>query len=426
MLCKVMMNQGQVRFAGVAICMIVVAVVFGIFAFAGCGAKTGLLVPEGEPDAGTDDVICVDVDPETRRAELELDVSTRLLSADVFFLVDCTGSMRGEILNIQRGLTSTIVPGAMAAIPDVRFGVGVLADFAVGDYGEPGDVPFELRRAITDDVGAVQAALDGLPEWDGDDLPESQVEALYQVATGEGLGSYIDPAPGCPSLGVGYPCFREGSQPVVVLITDAPFHNGPGGANPYFGIEPRPHTFDEAIAALQEVGVRVIGISSGSEGLEGLVEVARQTGAVDSDGEALVTSISSSGTGLDEEVVNGIESLALRVPLDVDAVVLDVPGDDLDATVLVSAVLALRAEPPTGVDRIEDNVFYNAMPGTRLVFGLEIDVSAIPVPETTQLYPVLVRIRGNEISVLREQVIYIEVPGLDGADLCDDTNVPEE
>jgi len=386
----------------------------------GCGAKTGLLVPEQDAsvDAESDAPLCIEVPEGETETEVEIDVSTQLLSADVFFLIDCTGSMRGEITNIQRGLAGTIVPGAVAAIPDVRFGVGAFADFPLHDYGAPGDLPFALRRAITDDIGAVQTAIDGLPWWDGDDLPESHTEALYQVATGEGLGNWVDPAPGCPQPGLGYPCFREGSQPVVVLITDAPFHNGPRGVNGYVAVSPTPHTFDQAIDALQALEIRVIGISSAPDGVDHLREVARETGAVDGDGVPLVYSIESNGTGLDESVVEGIESLARRVPLDVDAVVADVGGDDLDATILVQEVRALRADPPDGVDRIEGNTFYNALPGTVLTFSLVVRIDVIPVPEHTTLYPVLVRVRGNRISILKEQIVYIEVPGLDGEDLC--------
>jgi hypothetical protein len=404
--------------SGVAVVMVAWLAILG----SGCGAKTGLLVPPpDEPDADQETPDCVDIDPEELEADFDLETSTQLLSADVFFLMDSTGSMHQEIANIQRGLTGTIVPGAVAAIPDVRFGVGAFADFAVGEYGNPvtGDRPFEMRRAITDDIGAVQAALDGLPlTWDGLDLPESQVEALYQVATGEGLGDYIAPAPGCPTPGLGYPCFREGSQPVVVLVTDAEFHNGPDGQWPYQRITPTPHTFDESMTVLESIGMRVIGIASENEAVPYLEEVGRRTGAVDHDGNPLVYEISNDGTGLDETIVGGIESLARRVPIDVDAIVLDVSGDDLDATVLVQAVIALRADPPSGVDRIEGNTFYQAMPGTLLTFRLRIDVSVIPIPDHTTLYPVLVRVRGNRVTVLLERVIYIEVPGRDGADLC--------
>jgi predicted small lipoprotein YifL len=385
----------------------------------GCGAKTGLFVPDGERDAEPDARDnCVEVDPETLTADLDLDVATKLLSADVFFLVDCTGSMRGEIANIQQGLTDTIVPGALAQIPDVRFGVGAFGDFPIDPYGERGDTPFEMRRAVTGDIGAVQAAIDGLPYYDGADLPESQVEALYQVATGEGLETFVPPAPGCPQPGLGYPCFREGSQPVIVLVTDAPFHNGPGWAYPYTGFTPMPHRYEDAVDALDRVRARVIGIASEPDARDHLEQLARATGAVDTDGVPLVYSVSSSGTGLDIEVVRGIESLALRVPLDVDAVSLDWPGDDLDATILIERIEAVSADPPAGVDRIEGNTFYNAQPGTRLAFRVYVDVSVIPRPPTVRVYPVIVRIRGNRVSVLREETLYIAVPGLDGTTGC--------
>jgi hypothetical protein len=391
-----------------------------------CGAKTGLLVPEEQPvpnDAGPDSPeVCVDIDPDVLATTLDLEVTTRILSADVFFLVDCTGSMDGEIANIQRSLTTTIVPGALQQIPDLRLGVGAFADFAVGVYGSATDRPFELRRAITDDVAAVQAAIDALPDWEGGDDPESQVEALYQVATGEGFGAWVDPSPGCPRRGIGYPCFREGSQPVVMLITDAPFHNGPRGSRPYSNPEsppvvPAPHRFDDAMTALEELGARVVGIDSGAARAD-LEAVAHRTGAVDGEGTPLVYSISPTGVGLGEEVVRGIETLALRVPIDVDAIAIDVPGDDLDATVLIHEIIALRAEPPEGVARIEGDTFFTVMPGTRLVFDLDIRVDVIPTPPQTRVYPVLIRFRGNRVTVLREQIVYIEVPGLDGGDGC--------
>jgi hypothetical protein len=385
----------------------------------GCGAKTGLLVPEPEEEPPEREDLCVDVDPEDLTADLDLEVTTRLLSADVFFLVDCTGSMRGEITNIQRSLATTIVPGALQQVPDVRFGVGAVADFAVADYGAGEDLPFEMRRAITDDVAAVQAAIDGLPRWDGGDEPEAQVEALYQVAAGEGLLPFIEPSAGCPRRGLGYPCFREGSQPVVVLITDAPFHNGPLGDFPYIGIYPTPHGFEDAVSALETLGARVVGIDSG-QARQDLETIARRTGAVDSDGVPLVYSISPSGVGLGDEVVHGIETLALRVPVDVDAIAVDVPGDDLDATTLVQRIVAVSADPPTGVSGIEGDTFFDAMPGTRLRYRLEVHVDVSPIPARTTLYPVLIRFRADEVSVLDERVVYIEVPGLDGREACED------
>jgi len=69
--------------------------------------------------------------------------------------------------------------------------------------------------------------VNALPSNGGADGPESQVESLYQIATGEGLGSWV-PAYAGPDC-VGAPCFREGALPIIVMFTDAPMHNGPPG-----------------------------------------------------------------------------------------------------------------------------------------------------------------------------------------------------
>src|SRR5690606_11836371 len=128
-----------------------------------------------------------------------------------------------------------------------------------------------------DDLTAVQAALGRLAAAGGGDGPESATEALYQTATGEGgTWTFASGAPTfrlapafCPSVPDevgrrrGYPCFRPGSLPIVVLVTDALFHNGPGGSNAYAGISPAPHTFDQAVSALNAIGARLIGVAVG-------------------------------------------------------------------------------------------------------------------------------------------------------------------
>jgi hypothetical protein len=413
-----------------------------LFLLSGCPDQNAYFVPQDadtggdvdadgdadandDGDAGPDPAVeipeCVNINAGDLAIDVDIVVPAQLVSADVFVLMDCTGSMREEHANIQSGLVGTIVPGTIAAIPDVRFGVGAFADFAESVYGNPeaGDLPFEMRQAITDDIGSVQSAIDGLPSWDGNDLPESQVEALYQVATGEGLGSWVTPMHECSSPGLGYPCFREGSQPVVVIVTDAPFHNGPDGVQPYMGITPTPHTFDEAMTALNALEARVIGIASQPDAVGPLEEVARRTGTVDRDDALLVYSISPDGTGLDETIVEGIESLARRVPLDVTATIEDVGGDELDATVLVQELVAARAEPTSGVSGIEGSAFYQALPGTTLTFTLRLDVSVIPVPDHTTLYPLMLSVRGNRVAKFLDAVISIEVPGRDDVDLCE-------
>ncbi|MFI5309353.1 MAG: hypothetical protein ACHQ53_18505, partial [Polyangiales bacterium] len=134
-----------------------------------------------------------------------LDFATAIPALDVFFLVDATGSMAGEISNLQSSLSSTVLPGISAAVTDAQFGVGALEDFPVDGYGSlhgsdcggagesAADQPFKLKQAITSSSSATQTGVNALstgssaPIGCGGDWPEAGLEALYQVATGEGL-----------------------------------------------------------------------------------------------------------------------------------------------------------------------------------------------------------------------------------------------
>ena len=269
----------------------------------GCGAKTGLEVPEAGPDAGFDggvdagmELPCVEVPLDGGLIELPLDIAAELARADVLFLVDNTLSMEAEMDQIRARLRDTIAPGIAAAIPDSAIGVATFGDFPEPMCGEAGDEPFRLVLPVTDDLNRVQAAVDAMGMGMGSDRPESQVEALYQTATGEGIGAYVAPSFGCPTGGVGYPCFRLDALPVILLFTDAPFHNGPGGTNPYrCPIALSPHTYEEARLALQALDARVVGLYSGDgEGRADLVRIAQDTNAVDG-GDALVFDIGERG-----------------------------------------------------------------------------------------------------------------------------------
>src|SRR5690606_32061623 len=261
--------------------------------------------------------------------------STSLQVADVYFLIDTTGSMQSAIDNVTASL-STRSNELRARIPNVQLGVGRYDDFPNSTdifdwyaYGNPPDVPYANEQSITDNLSAVQAALGRLSAGGGADGPEPATEALYQTATGEGgswtfaagAPSFNLPAGTCPSIpdevGVrrGYPCFRPGALPIVVLVTDAEFHNGPSGANGYSGITPAPHTFDQAVAALNAIGARFIGVSVGSGPRAHEEAVARMTGTVDLSGNPLV--YDASGGTVSTAIVEGIETLAGRTPQDV-------------------------------------------------------------------------------------------------------------
>jgi hypothetical protein len=176
-------------------------------------------------------------------------ISTQIRTADVYFLMDTTGSMGGELTRLRTdlttgtfaGCTGGIIGAIRCTIPDAWFGVGYHDDYAYSPYGGFGDIVYRNVLDIQSSVPAAQAAVNTLVLHWGNDGPESQTQALWSIATGGGLGSYLAPRAGCAAGRWGYPCFRPGTIPIVVFITDAPFHNGPGNAYPYcIGCTPPP------------------------------------------------------------------------------------------------------------------------------------------------------------------------------------------
>ena len=309
--------------------------------------------------------------PDGPLLERDLDFGTNIQIADVFMLVDTTGSMGGEIDRIRTNLSSIIIPEVRRRIPDAAFGVGWFADFPTGGYGSGPDLAFALLQTMTLDTAVAQAAVDLIPSCCGDDWAEGDVEGLYQTFTGEGLGSWV-PAYAGPDCR-GAPCFRSGALPIVLHFTDAPMHNGPPGTvgETYSGITPAPHVWSEAIDAINRMHGKVLGMSSeggtGGEGWQDLEATVIATGAVDLDGIPIMYDIGYSGDGLSTGVVDSIEMLATRVPFDVDTFTEDDPGDPLgiDATCFIRRIIPLRWFGPTGIENdpesaagMDESTFY--------------------------------------------------------------------
>lgn len=394
----------------------------------GCGAKTGLELPDASLDAGVDagdagtdaGIPCIETPPDGGLIEVPLDIEAQLARADVLFLVDTTASMGEEIDQIRMGLRDQIAPGIAAAIPDSALGVAHFEDFPEGMCGDASDTPFQLLTPITQDLNRAQAAVDALELGNGMDRPESQVEALYQTVTGEGLGDYIPPSFGCPSGGFGYPCFRVDALPIILLFTDAPFHNGPGGSNPYrCSPMPPPHTYPEAVEVLNAAGVRVIGLYSGDDDVTGradLLAIARDTDALEG-GTPLVFDIGGRGQRLSAQVVSAIETLADVIEFDVDAVLVDPdPTDGFDPRTLVADIIPVRAEPMdriAGID-LDTDTFLGVRAGTRVFYQLQIRNDVVmPGPEP-QRFLLEIVFRGDRRTRLGSRLVEILIPAADG------------
>jgi len=381
--------------------------------------------------------------------------STDIRQADVFFAVDTTASMGGEIDNLVSSLSIDIIPQVELEIPDVWFGVGGFDDYPAGGYGEAGDRVFYLEQRMTASSADAQAAVERLTTHNGLDIPECQVSVLESVSDGGGLDIYLVPQTSCAAGEVGYPCFRERSIPIIVLITDAPFHNGPLGANPYdagvLGFDPPAYT--DAADALNAIHAKVVGVNSGtSAAAMHLHAVATDTGTVDLAGNPLVFQIASTGEGLGDQVVIAIRTLANQVPIDIstspeddasDFRCVDSAGEPVaccpgpapcagDSDVSVDAVAAF-------IDRIIPNVaggvedpenpgifcsgglevdnpadpeyFINITPGTAVCFDIYVlRNETVPAVSEPQLFRALIHVIGDMVTILDTRDVFFLVP----------------
>ena len=242
--------------------------------------------------------------PSTRTLTFE----PRIEKADVFFLVDTTGSMGGTISGLQTSLDS-LITRIRARIPDTAFGVGRFDDFPTAGYGTlmcmgESDRPFELEQRVTTRAADVRTGVQALnmPLHCGADGPESQIEAMYQASTGEGFRSpsgavwarVFDAMSGyMPARGhglIGGAGFRDGALPVIIVATDIAFHRkwsdttvtsdmmtwcgaGMGTAcdayrSPDFGpaADQQPKTRQAALDALRAINAKVFGLAVGDMG----------------------------------------------------------------------------------------------------------------------------------------------------------------
>jgi hypothetical protein len=409
-----------------------------------------------------------------------LTFSTAVDNLDVFFLMDTTGSMGGEIANLQSTLNSTVVPGIHGALPNTNFGVGALEDFPISPYGNApcsfggdgtNDQPFKLKQAITGDTAAVSAGVQalststGAPIGCGNDLPEAGLEAIYQVATGEGLSGPAPTSVPANHTGIGGVGFRPGTMPVVVTISDAITH-GAGEptsscgvtayASPVSGVA---HSRAQTKTALQNICARSVGIAAilgGSCSAQSYLEdLATTTGArvppaawdfgtrpvgcaatqccTDFNGAGrapdanglcpLVFRVNPNGTGVGANIVTGIQMLARFATFDVTSdrkgVTTDIAGNPLPAPhTTADFIKAVTPQdwmlpPPPPVlpnPTLDSTTFHTVTPGTKVVFGLSAFNDFVPQTDQAQIFSANVEVLASGCYALDQRNVLILVP----------------
>jgi len=250
---------------------------------------------------------------------------------DVFIIVDLSGSFTDDLPNFQTQAPN-IISTLRAANPNTRFGIGRFEDYPIDPFGNAaaGDKAYERLVDLTFDTGPVLNTISGLFTRDGADLPQSQLPALLQAATGTGQDLSGAGFPGA-SIPVGQQAnFRAGATKIFLLWTDAAFHRpGDSGSIPYPG-----PSFSDVANAMQALDPgKVIGISAGTDGLADLQQIAAATntiappegvdcngdGVIDVAGGApLVCVIGTSGEGIGAAILASVEAVALPFKVNID------------------------------------------------------------------------------------------------------------
>jgi hypothetical protein len=215
-------------------------------------------------------------------------------------------------------------------------------------------------------------------------------------------------------------CFRNDSHPIIVLVTDAEMHNGPGGANPYSGIAAA-RTWADATGVLTTNGVKVVGVAVDSAPFPlpfplplaarpHLLELARATASRGFDGRETVYD-APSGT-VSTAVVDGIAALVGAAEQDVTSRTRDDETDAVDARMFIQAVTPIRATRATTFDA---TTFYGVAGGTTITFQVDFRNDFLPSETHVQIFQAFIDVYDTaSMTVLDTRNVYIVVPPVGG------------
>jgi hypothetical protein len=384
-----------------------------------------------------------------------LSFGTTLQQADVFIMIDRTGSMTDEISALKSSLADTVSRMA-AEIPNIGVGFGGFAGFGgaaaghvtcvlgvcSGPDGPDGDTPFHLYSTITTDPTEMVADVMPVAADQGGATWASFNEALYQAATGEGILPWVDAqhcasVPDEPGMRYGYPCFRPGSLPIMVVISDSSSKNGPltSGAGTYdpsgFTMGPPPHTYEQTRDALTYIGARTIGIAStdgcgpqvsSPTGPQQFAVYANDTGTVDASGSPISFTIGCDGTGLGNRLVDAVREIATETPQNITTRVDD--GADfpmgataVDARLFIKAITPMHLLDSTGAlidcpadGHCDDLSFQGVRPGGTVTFNVHFYNDFVEPAASAQIFRATIVVLGNGVAELDSHEVIIVVP----------------
>ena len=375
-----------------------------------------------------------------------LEFDTEIKAIDVFIMFDNSQSMMEEIEKLKDEVQTEIIDKIAQEFPEPDFAAYGLAS-----------MPYLLRQPVTTDSQPVKNALDGIT-YDGK-ANELHYDSLYQASVGDGFSSIVRyctngkcgswyglpynddiinwPAADCSSqLGsVGGGCFRHNSMPIFIMITDEQLQWCPsenalvaeqlcGWANG----QPLGKTIDEAIAVMNGIGAKFIGIDSGfqcddeytscqetNDAQVGFDLIAELTGSLNSDGNNFNSHTASwTGNGISVQISQAIIDLTTYIDMDVTTSSYSdefCKGDpSKSVSNFIKSSKTVSAVPEEGVDGQDETTFFSVKQGTKVTFDVRFYNDFCENEDSEPaIYKAYVTVTGNG-SYLSSRLVTVIVP----------------
>ncbi len=239
-------------------------------------------------------------------------------------------------------------------------------------------------------------------------------------------------------------------------FTDICSHNGPPGetdyyCTPYGGLTPAASSFPQMLDALRARNARYVGVNTSYYACRGvdasttgpgtpcrfMDAVAQGTRSVDLDGDATIHDMSNGGLSDEafvDTIAGALETIATRVPFDVDAFARDDTSDSegVDATRFIAArTPACIADPatdpcwvapsgvlhPDAVRAMDETAFRGLVPGTRVTFRMTFRNDFFEPDQSVHVFVAYVDVRADGITVLDTRQVFVVVPASPGGPL---------
>jgi hypothetical protein len=365
--------------------------------------------------------------------EDDLDFQTRLQDVDMYVLIDRSGSMGDEIASVRnnlgtavRNLTcpplgtgdpATCIPGLWAGAGTVGYAGSAATSVPYGNSIDLRPLPNFNSIPTTEPGGCCSEALN-FGVWStitglGSAGSGCSMQAVPARATCVG-----SPAQQANFGTFGYPCFRDGALPVVLLSTDeTPITGGDPLKCPVWATTVR--------AAMLARSAKLIGIFGSvpvtSQVVTDLRTMATDTGAIDSTMNNAPLVFPGADANAATAIQNGVRALANGVPLDMLATAEDQVGDPVDAvTAFIDHLETLQLGTAQCANNLTDRdvnadtfdeEFVDVRPGTPLCWKVVAKANTT-VPATTepQLYRANVIVTGDGVTELDRREVFFLVP----------------